>query len=214
MHPAVRITDIEAQVRMNAYSPDLSSILLIFSPYNGESAGINREFLQKVPDYHYHSGPQTACYCVGYSVFETEPDLARGRVVSLSKDFGWPLSFFYPQLFHAVRSFIQEKLLQKWRYVGGVDLLLFGVERSSEAPVQWERAAIAQSSKLLADGSFRDAEEMIRWMLNLNEAAQGRLVPDDVNPELARKQFRAKLKSVSRLVAGSVAGSALKLIGA
>jgi hypothetical protein len=207
MHPAVRIQDIEEHVRKNLYPYPQSSILLIFSSYSGAEDGDNYEFLRSLHSYHYHSGPNTACYCIGYSVTDPTPGFGPGKKVS--EEFG--VKFFYPKLFEECRAFVQASLNQKWQYRGGIDLLLFGADQASAKPVAWDRAAVAQS-KALVPRIFADAEEMIRTVLNLNEAAHGKMVPDELNPVIAQKKFLYHLKEAGRLLAGPVAGGLLKLV--
>ena len=90
-------------------------------------------------------------------------------------------------------------------------MLLFAADQASPKPVAWDRAAVAQS-KVLVPHIFADAEDMIRTVLNLNEAAQGKMVPDELNSVIARKKFLSHLKEAGRLLAGPVAGGLLKLV--
>jgi hypothetical protein len=210
MHPAVSIEDIDDQICTGFYPETQPSCLLIFSSYSEETAGDNYEFLRRLDSYHYHSGQNTACYCVGYSVYDPTTNENFGPGKKVPEEFG-VLKFFYPKLFEETRSSVQAVLNQKWRYRGGVDLLLFAVNRSSPKPVAWGRAAVAQS-KSLVPHVFGDVEEMFRTILDLNEVAQGKLVPDELNPELAQKKFLYYLKEVGKLATGGVAGGLVKLV--
>ena len=83
MHGAVSIFDINCQVSEAEYPASQHSILLIFSPFDNEADSENRAFLNRVKEYHFHSGQNTACYCVGYSVYEPYPNKEFGPAVDL-----------------------------------------------------------------------------------------------------------------------------------
>ena len=168
MHPAVSTSQIEYHVRTGQYPGPQRSILLVFSSFSGETSGDNYEFLRRIPNYHYHSGHNTACYCVGYSVYDATDNDDFGLGFNINNDLGI-LNYFYPKLFEDTRSRIQTALNQKWQYNGGVDLLLFAANSSSSQPVVWNHAAVVQSKKLVPR-VFGDVEAMVRTVLNLNRA--------------------------------------------
>ena len=210
MQSALTVEEIERLTREKFDTN--KSIILIFSPYNGEENGPNFDFLRRVTDYHFHSGQGLDCYCVGYSLYEPEPNRQMGRSVRLSDDFGWPLTYFYPENFHQIRTFVQRKLNGRWRYNGGVDAILFSASGDDLAPVNWHRAACV-SSRVHVNNAFQDVDHMLRTIMNLNEEFDGGILPEQLDPEIARRRLIEGAKRLAGEAAGAAISGAITLIG-
>ncbi len=203
--PAEGINEIEeATVRSND-----RSTLVVMSSYNGEKSGPNYEFLQRGQDYHYHSGKGTNLHCAGYSRFEPGKKSSLRRVKL--PDECWPFAYFYPEVFHQIRTRLVTELHGRWNYRGGVDLLLFSADPGATQPVNWRRAAVVSSLKLVG-GVFANVDEMIRTIINLNEQYHGQLLPDNLDPEINRRVLFDRLKNLGGKVGGGVLSSAITLI--
>ncbi len=186
-------------------------VILIFSSYNGEKSGPNYDFLSRITDYHYHSGEKTDCYCVGYSAYEPSPDKKNGTPMQLKELFDSPLSYFYPKVFHRVRDDVQQALRMEWQYEGGVDVILFRATSDKVKPINWSTAAVLRSRRHVGT-IFQDVDHMIRVLINMNEAEEGGLGPDQLAPEVRQRMFIERLGRYGGNITGLVVGAAARFI--
>lgn len=206
MISALTQADVEERVKRTAPR----SVLLIFSAYNREMSGPNAEFLSRILDYHYQSGQTTDCHCVGYSAYEPDPNIEFGRAVKLPPD-THPFTFFYPKLFHDIRTSVQRGLSGKWEYTGGVDMLLFPTADRGTSVI-WDTAAVLRSHQLVGQG-FRDVDEMIRTVLNLNERLGGQMDATQLEPEVNRRRFVSTLSDTVGQIGAALISGGLAIVG-
>jgi hypothetical protein len=206
MMPFLTIDEIETIARGN----QKQAVLLMFAAYSGEKSGPIYEVLSRAREYNAHSGKKTDVMCAGYSdIQRNESEFGQALKFKTAKDS--PLQYYYPDAFHSVRDFVAQSLMHGWNYDGGVDLLLFAASKDSKKPIIWNWAAMVRSHDLVP-GIFADVDQMIRAVINLNEQHRGRLMPEELDPTIARKKFAAVLKSLGGKVAGNALSSALSFI--
>jgi hypothetical protein len=207
MHPAPTIETIDNDVRENRYAGNKDVVCLVLSSYNNEMSGYNFDFLCKLKDYHFHSHEHLAFYCVGYSAYETAP--SHEPYINMSELSGWPLTFFYPELFHNTRREVQARLSNSWMYLGGVDLLLLPVERGE---ISWDYGMHLSTRKCCPD-VFSDADEMIRFVIGMAEFYQGKFLVSEIGSVISRRELLNKVGVFSEKYGALSLGSFLTLIG-
>ena len=208
MLSALSIGEIEQRV-LHRLGHD-RAVLLIFSTYNGETDGPSADFLRRILDYHFQSDTTTDCHCIGYSRWQPKPDIDRGPAIRIAKELSDHFSFFYPERFHAVRRSIQKSLSNKWRYTGGIDLLLFPVGTTGE-PVVWDTAVVVSSRKLVGN-IFQDDDELIRTVINLSEEFAGQLETHQLQNDLNRQKLMKGLSAAGRKIAAGLPSTIFRYV--
>lgn len=123
-----------------------------------------------------------------------------------------PLTNYYPDLFNELRANISKGLDGKWNYTTGVDLLLFSSSSHGSPKIDWSKAAVVQSKNSVGP-VFLNVEDMVRTILNLNEAKNGLLTPETLNPTMNRKHLGHNFRNFAKRFGGDVITGGIGAIG-
>lgn len=175
--------------------------------YSHEKTGPIAELLNRADAYHYQSSKMTDILCAGYADYDRSKESDLGKMIEVQLD--CRLKYFFPEKFHELRRLINKNLGKKWNYEGGVDLILFPTTGDSEKPIDWRHAAIVRSQKHVGV-IFKDVDQMVRTIINLNEEYKGHLHPDQLRPDITDRVIRAKILGLAEKVGPDVIHKAIE----
>lgn len=87
-------------------------------------------------------------------------------------------------------------------------MLLFS---ASDQHVDWKRAAYVRSRHHVGS-VFQDVDEMIRAIINLNEAYEGQLVPEILKPTMNQKVLLDRVDRLFGKVGGNLIAASIGLV--
>lgn len=179
---------LQGRLRFDLLPKGRSSMIIGLCFARPTSPLAKNEILPQIPDWHYRSGSSTDFYFAGFSDHEWNDGFQK---VELPGRGTW---YYSPKAFQEFRVDVEAKT--KWRYSGGVDLILCVARwdaQQEQATVDFSCAITCQLDSMKDAKAFTSIEQYFESIFRHAESDSSNASVFAFSDELAGKHIRSEL---------------------